>query len=77
MARRYKVAGRGFTKVSAHHLTENPIVHVVEDGQFWRGNKSWEHIALCGASIAGTPVSLQKVNCSACRAAIESLKPKT
>jgi hypothetical protein len=73
MVRTYKIGDRTFSKVSANHLSERPVVHVVEDGQFWKGNKSWEHRAVCGGSISGTPVQLMRVSCVKCRVAIRKI----
>jgi hypothetical protein len=69
MARRYEVAGRGFTKVATERS-----VHVVEDGQFWKGDRSWRHRALCGKSITGTAVTLQSLTCPRCRAELKKLR---
>lgn len=46
-ARTYTVAGRRFNKVASDAGRQS--VHVVEEGQFWKGEKSWEHRALCVA----------------------------
>ena len=72
-ARLYKVAGRTFSKVAVATYRESQV-HIVEQGQFWKGAKSWEHHAVCGASISGTPISLMRVTCPGCRAAIEHLQ---
>lgn len=70
-ARIYTVAGRRFNKVASDAGRQS--VHVVEKGQFWKGEKSWEHRAVCGASITGVPVTRPRVTCRACRRVIEGL----
>jgi hypothetical protein len=70
-ARTYTVVGRRFNKVAS--TAGRPSVHVVEHGQVWKGDKSWEHRAVCGASITGVPVTRQRVTCRACRRFIERL----
>jgi hypothetical protein len=70
MARTYEVAGYRFQKVAEHRGGK---VHVVEEVQFWEGERSWEHRTIAGESVAGTPVSLQRVSCPRCREAVKRL----
>jgi hypothetical protein len=70
-ARTYNVAGRQFTKVA--ETTGHESVHIVEHGQFWKGDRSWQHRAVCGASVTGTPVTLLRVTCQSCRRYIASI----
>ena len=72
-ARKYTVAGRTFSKVAVATYRESQV-HIVESGYFWKGAKSWEHRAVCGASISGTPITLMRVNCKGCRKYIERLQ---
>lgn len=68
-ARKYNVKGREFSKVS---VAEGDV-HAVETRQFWKGDRSWQHRAVCGRSITGTPVSLQRLSCPRCRKEIERI----
>lgn len=73
-ARQYRIAGRTFSKVSTDMPGRRPMVHVVELGYFWKGNKSWEHRSMCGDSISGVPVSLMRVDCPKCRAEVKKIQ---
>lgn len=72
MARIYHIKGRQFSKVA--DTIGSKSVHVVELGNFWKGNRSWLHRAMCGKSVGGVPVSMGKVTCKKCRKAIEDMR---
>jgi len=75
MAKVYVIGGRSFTKVLDALADRDPApVHVVEGGNFWKGHGGYQHIAVCGLSVSGTPVTHSRVNCHQCRAYIRALQ---
>ena len=67
-SRTFVIAGVEIAKVDTGRA-----VHAVETDSFWKGDRSWESRALCGASVCGVVVKIEPLSCPPCRDAVKAL----
>ena len=65
----YVIAGREFLAVDQ----PGGLVHLVATDQRWKGLRSWQHAALCRASVTGHAVRGVALTCPGCHRAVRAL----